>query len=98
VNQLCKTQGISCKTGVDRKAKNLEKTTTADVAELVDARDLKSLDGNVVRVRFPPSAPVTNERYSDGYLKIFPRSRRPSTIRMISTTRTMPSSVSGSVR
>lgn len=29
----------------------------ADVAELVDARDLKSLDGNVVRVRFPPSAP-----------------------------------------
>lgn len=30
----------------------------ADVAELVDARDLKSLDGNVVRVRFPPSAPV----------------------------------------
>ena len=30
----------------------------ADVAELVDARDLKSLDGNVVRVRFPPSAPI----------------------------------------
>jgi hypothetical protein len=30
----------------------------ADVAELVDARDLKSLDGNVVRVRFPPSAPA----------------------------------------
>jgi hypothetical protein len=29
----------------------------ANVAELVDARDLKSLDGNVVRVRFPPFAP-----------------------------------------
>ena len=30
----------------------------ADVAELVDARDLKSLDGNVVRVRVPPPAPT----------------------------------------
>src|ERR1700730_11354932 len=29
----------------------------ADVAELVDARDLKSLDGNVVWVRGPPPAP-----------------------------------------
>jgi hypothetical protein len=27
------------------------------VAELVDARDLKSLDGNVVWVRVPPPAP-----------------------------------------
>jgi hypothetical protein len=31
--------------------------TKADVAELVDARDLKSLDGNVVWVRVPPPAP-----------------------------------------
>jgi hypothetical protein len=31
--------------------------TKADVAELVDARDLKSLDGNIVWVRFPPPAP-----------------------------------------
>jgi hypothetical protein len=30
----------------------------ADVAELVDARDLKSLDGNVVWVRVPPPAPM----------------------------------------
>src|ERR1700682_2280198 len=30
----------------------------ADVAELVDARDLKSLDGNVVWVRLPPPAPT----------------------------------------
>jgi hypothetical protein len=33
----------------------------ADVAELVDARDLKSLDGNVVRVRVPPPAPAKSE-------------------------------------
>ena len=32
--------------------------TKADVAELVDARDLKSLDGNVVWVRVPPPAPT----------------------------------------
>src|SRR4051812_38392056 len=32
-------------------------STNADVAELVDARDLKSLDGNVVWVRVPPPAP-----------------------------------------
>ena len=30
----------------------------ADVAELVDARDLKSLDGNIVWVRVPPPAPA----------------------------------------
>jgi hypothetical protein len=29
----------------------------ADVAELVDARDLKSLGGSIVRVRVPPPAP-----------------------------------------
>jgi hypothetical protein len=38
----------------DEKAMEINK---ADVAELVDARDLKSLDGNVVRVRVPPPAP-----------------------------------------
>ena len=37
----------------------------ADVAELVDARDLKSLDGNVVWVRVPPPAP-TCPSYSVG--------------------------------
>jgi hypothetical protein len=30
---------------------------SADVAEPVDATDLKSVGGNLVRVRFPPSAP-----------------------------------------
>ena len=34
----------------------------ADVAELVDARDLKSLDGNVVWVRVPPPAPRGSSR------------------------------------
>jgi hypothetical protein len=37
--------------------KKLWNINYADVAELVDARDLKSLDGNVVRVRVPPPAP-----------------------------------------
>ena len=31
--------------------------TYAGVAELVDARDLKSLEGNLVPVRFRPSVP-----------------------------------------
>ena len=39
----------------DEKAKGIN---NADVAELVDARDLKSLDGNVVWVRVPPPAPA----------------------------------------
>jgi hypothetical protein len=38
----------------------------ADVAELVDARDLKSLDGNVVRVRVPPPAPSRSKWYRRG--------------------------------
>ena len=37
----------------------------ADVAELVDARDLKSLDGNVVWVRVPPPAPMANTLLSN---------------------------------
>ncbi len=36
----------------------------AEVAELVDARDLKSLDQQVMRVRFPPSAPYQSISYS----------------------------------
>ena len=31
----------------------------ADVAELVDAHDSKSCDGNIMWVRLPPSAPLT---------------------------------------
>src|SRR6478609_6831740 len=38
----------------------------ADVAELVDARDLKSLDGNVVWVRVPPPAPAFARGTSEG--------------------------------
>ncbi len=36
----------------------------AEVAELVDARDLKSLDQKVMRVRFPPSAPIRHPELS----------------------------------
>src|SRR6185503_18266897 len=39
------------------KDENVMEIDEADVAELVDARDLKSLDGNVVWVRVPPPAP-----------------------------------------
>ena len=39
------------------QGKNAMEIKVADVAELVDARDLKSLDGNVVWVRVPPPAP-----------------------------------------
>jgi hypothetical protein len=40
------------------RGKNPIRNNGADVAELVDARDLKSLDGNVVWVRVPPPAPT----------------------------------------
>src|SRR5215831_5601334 len=36
----------------------------ADVAEPVDATDLKSVGGNLVRVRVPPSAPLKNGHFS----------------------------------
>ena len=42
----------------------------ADVAELVDARDLKSLDGDVVWVRVPPPAPIFTVADSLKRLKI----------------------------
>ncbi len=35
----------------------------ARVAELVDARDLKSLEGNLVPVRFRPRAPIKSMGY-----------------------------------
>jgi hypothetical protein len=40
------------------RGENPIRNNGADVAELVDARDLKSLDGNVVWVRVPPPAPL----------------------------------------
>src|SRR3954451_21345282 len=51
-------------TGFHRPLKHAKHPgTNADVAELVDARDLKSLDGNVVWVRVPPPAPVASARF-----------------------------------
>ena len=47
----------------DEKAKGIN---NADVAELVDARDLKSLDGNVMWVRVPPPAPAFARGASGG--------------------------------
>jgi hypothetical protein len=49
-------EGILGNTLMQKEQKAME-INDADVAELVDARDLKSLDGNVVRVRVPPPAP-----------------------------------------
>src|SRR5437588_9215097 len=48
----------------------------ADVAELVDARDLKSLDGNVVWVRVPPPAPAFARKASEGCRAEADRRRR----------------------
>ena len=42
------------------RGENPIRNNGADVAELVDARDLKSLDGNVVWVRVPPPAPTAD--------------------------------------
>jgi hypothetical protein len=55
-HRFAKHEGFSAKQlpPAGEKAKGIN---DADVAELVDARDLKSLDGNVVRVRVPPPAP-----------------------------------------
>jgi hypothetical protein len=55
-NLFCKTRRMAAKhlRAWGEKAMAIHK---ADVAELVDARDLKSLDGNVVWVRVPPPAP-----------------------------------------
>ena len=49
-------EGILGNTLMQKEQKAME-INDADVAELVDARDLKSLDGNVVWVRVPPPAP-----------------------------------------
>jgi hypothetical protein len=49
-----------------KRAKYLILLSLADVAELVDARDLKSLDGNVVWVRVPPPAPAFAREASEG--------------------------------
>src|SRR6185503_14123021 len=48
------------------KDENVMEIDEADVAELVDARDLKSLDGNVVWVRVPPPAPAFAREASKG--------------------------------
>src|SRR5882762_1736862 len=57
----------------DEKAKGIN---NADVAELVDARDLKSLDGNVVWVRVPPPAPAFAREASEGCRAEADRRRR----------------------
>ena len=42
----------------ERQINDLTGNNFADVAEPVDATDLKSVEGNLVGVRVPPSAPV----------------------------------------
>ncbi len=51
-----KREGFAAK-HLRAKGKEAMEINRADVAELVDARDLKSLDGNVMWVRVPPPAP-----------------------------------------
>ena len=58
-------EGILGNTLMQKEQKAME-INDADVAELVDARDLKSLDGNVVRVRVPPPAPRFASRLRGG--------------------------------
>ena len=53
----------------------------ADVAELVDARDLKSLDGNVEWVRVPPPAPSKNAFRATGPRRRNATRRRPQYLR-----------------
>lgn len=63
------------------------KTTTAplhtgllaEVAELVDALDSKSSDGNIMGVRFPPSAPDNSTGIQEFFFlkKLFPVSSSP---------------------
>jgi hypothetical protein len=55
-----KREGFAAK-HLRAKGKEAMEINRADVAELVDARDLKSLDGNVVWVRVPPPAPEVSE-------------------------------------
>ena len=54
---FAKLEGMFCRDYHKTSAKCMI-LNDADVAELVDARDLKSLDGNVVWVRVPPPAPA----------------------------------------
>ncbi len=53
-----------CKTFIPGSNPGAASICIAWVAEQVDARDLKSLDGNVVPVRFRPQAPIVGQ-YSE---------------------------------
>jgi hypothetical protein len=53
----------------------------ADVAEPVDARDLKSLGGNPVRVQIPPSAPQQNRGLRKRYAATGGDSLRPASVK-----------------
>jgi hypothetical protein len=63
-----------------RNGELFKQINRADVAELVDARDLKSLDGNVVWVRVPPPAPISAVAVSLKHLKIHKKYKNPSPI------------------
>ena len=65
------------------RGKNPIRNNGADVAELVDARDLKSLDGNVVWVRVPPPAPIFTVADSFKYLKIHIKYKKSPPIALI---------------
>jgi hypothetical protein len=66
---LAKREGSPAKPLLPGSEKAMQ-INKADVAELVDARDLKSLDGNVVWVRVPPPAPALYNR-NINYITIY---------------------------
>ena len=53
---------------LDRGRKKMYTISCAAVVESADTRDLKSLDGNIVRVQVSSAAPAASGRFQDAHL------------------------------